>query len=238
MRKSFLMTHPPIMEFSFLGGVKPKSVELVQDTVNGVWADTSHEIIDLKSPLLCEKFANWKDTPERIVEFTKKYGPLRGRPCWDAADHALSFSFTLNEWRANQDAFRNQWNFSSRTPLWAHRSHENADLGLPPEVSASFRAGTYVDNGNVESLEPGEKLQFQPGKAILHVNSLLRLMRLQMSACPREYLKVCRFCEECFIEPDKRVVYCGKLLCRKKGKNESNKLAWGKNKAKWASKRR
>ncbi|MBI3475213.1 MAG: hypothetical protein HY010_05750 [Acidobacteria bacterium] len=228
MAKSFLGNKPPILEFSVMVGVQSETVTLEQGNVVGRWADNSVDFIDLKSPLLCEKFANWQDTPEGIVAFTKKYGPLLLRPCF-REERGHTFSFTVDDWRSCQASIRRLWNLKA----------PNLDI-FPDELAVTLKRsiaeGTFVDSGTAVTVQSDEVLQFYPGKATLRVNTLARLIELEVSACPREYLKVCRFCQTCFIEPDKRVVYCGKRKCRSQGKNESNRIAWHRNKAKWTKK--
>lgn len=198
--------------------------------VVGYWAYPSYELADVNSPLLCERFVNWPETPEKIVAFTRKYGPLLQRPCFTREGKGHAFSFRVDEWRASQVRLKKVWGLKSPFPDF-----------LPDGLAASFRrslAGRpFVDRGTVVSIQPDERLQFLPGKATLRVNTLFRLMEMEVCACPRAYLKVCRFCGTCFIEPDKRVVYCGKRKCRIQGKNESNRIAWHRNKAKWTKKR-
>ncbi len=229
MKKSFLGTNPPILELSVIVGVQAESVKLEGGSVTGVWADASHELIEVNSPLLCEWFANWSDTPEKIVAFTKKYGPLHERPMFTDNDKGKAFTFTIQGWRSSQLEIRQLWSLKSPTLR-----------GLPDELAASIKRslaeGTFVDSGTAVTLVHGEVLQFLPGKATLRMNTLFRLIEMEVCACPREYLKVCRSCGTCFIEPDKRVVYCGKRVCRMQGKNESNKAAWHRNKAKWTTK--
>jgi hypothetical protein len=64
MTKSFLGTNPPILELCVIVGVQAESVTLEGGSVTGVWADASHELIEVNSPL-CEWFANWSDTSKR-----------------------------------------------------------------------------------------------------------------------------------------------------------------------------
>lgn len=229
MTTSFLGTNPPSLELSVLVGVQADSVTLERDRISGYWSSESHELIDVGSRPLCERFVNWADTPERIVAFTKKYGPLIQRPRFTDDGRGCAFSFTLDEWRENQECLRRRWARSVLIPP-----------GLPDELGTSLkqslREGRLVDSGTAVTIQRDETLQFMPGKAILHVNTLFRFVELEVCACPRECLKICRFCDTCFVERDRRVVYCGKRKCRVQGKNESNRAAWHKNKAKWTRK--
>ena len=229
IKKSFLGNKQPTFVLSVLIGVKSDSVRLRGTNVTGAWADDPWEFIDTRSPLLCERFANWKDTPEGIVAFTRKYGPLHMRPTFDKTGKALQFSFAVDEWRKDQERLRNSWNLRSIVPI-----------GLPDDLRSatqqSLGNGTFTDSGSFVEVERGEFFHFLHGKVTLHVNTLFRLIDLETYATARKHLKVCRFCQTCFIEPDGRVIYCGKLKCRVQGKNESNRDAWHRNKAKWTTK--
>jgi hypothetical protein len=231
IKNSFLGQNAPILELSVLVGVQPESVKLEGNRITGYWADVSQELVDVNSPPLCERFVNWPETAEKIVAFTRKYGPLLQRPRFTPEGRGCAFSFTLDEWRVNQDRIREQWILGGLTPP-----------GMPDELDTALKhslaQGTLVDCGTAVTIQQDEILQFLPGKASLRVNTLFRFIQLEVCACPRQHLKVCRFCKTCFVEPDKRVVYCGKLTCRVQGKNESNRVAWHRNKAKWTKKHR
>jgi hypothetical protein len=54
-------------------------------------------------------FANWPSTPEAVLKFTLKYGPLEEQHSFGADDKGSPFHFELRAWRAKQREFQNEW---------------------------------------------------------------------------------------------------------------------------------
>lgn len=229
MKKYVLGRISPRFGLSVLVGVKPGNTKHDGTRVFGTWDENSRRSIGLSPRPLCERFVNWRSKPEEIVRFTETYGPLHERPKSDAAGKGVQFSFTIDSWLETQKAFRKDWNLQS-----------SSLIGLPTEMTGLLRqprTGNPVsDGGTFQTIRSDEVLHFEPGIVTCRVNTIWRFIDLQLNTFPRACLRVCRFCHTCFIESDRRTQYCGRQTCRILGKNESNKLGWHRNKAKWAKK--
>lgn len=73
---------------------------------------------------LIAEFVNWPSDAKGILNFTRKYGPLRNQPKEGAA-----FEFSLFEWHQDQRHF--QWAWGKENALPSEEKHFNAGaLGL------------------------------------------------------------------------------------------------------------
>jgi len=93
-------------DFSYLGHKVGQSA-VTQDgkEIRGMLLDKR---VELKGPdrgQFAVLFANWPDTKEGILDFTRKYGPII--PPKDKESKV--FGFTLDAWRENQRALRADW---------------------------------------------------------------------------------------------------------------------------------
>src|SRR4029077_18048552 len=74
------------------------------DEIVGRFERTPQPLYGTKRRRVFEEFANWPDTPQDILRFTRRYGPLEER-----SEVGGSFRFRLATWRANQEGFRFLW---------------------------------------------------------------------------------------------------------------------------------
>jgi len=91
------------LRFYTPGGIA--SASLKGETVAGKWGNGWHRHYNERGTTLAQRFANWAWERERILEFTKRYGPLAHSPYIQP----LEFSFSLESWRQNQWEFRKLW---------------------------------------------------------------------------------------------------------------------------------
>src|SRR5689334_9049686 len=77
----------------FMTLAKTGNAHLAGDEVQGRFADRQPLVIG-DATRFCERFANWRDTPEGVIEFTRRYAPLQVD-----ADPGRSFRFAIADWR-------------------------------------------------------------------------------------------------------------------------------------------
>jgi hypothetical protein len=87
----------------FLAGVE--NVRLDGAHLVGRWKASLERIHGSENVFLIQDFLNWRNEPEDILAFTKKYGPLEDRP-----KAGQSFTFPLTIWISRQRALRFAWN--------------------------------------------------------------------------------------------------------------------------------
>jgi hypothetical protein len=90
------------VRFFALAGVDAAWLE--GDTVVGKFSSDLKPYYGKKAKPLFEEFANWSNTPEQILRFTKLYGPLEESPV-----AAYKFQFAIANWRTWQEGFRCVW---------------------------------------------------------------------------------------------------------------------------------
>ena len=137
---------------------------------------------------LLEDFANWEGTPQEILEFTERYGPLTRR-----AEEGKTFSFSLEEWRACQHALRHEWTRISR------------------QFVGPFRIGKRATGSPLIDFENGERIHEASNSLSLVTSTLDRLLRLELYLVPPRRLRICghRDCEHpYFIARHQRRQYC------------------------------
>src|SRR5450756_1878828 len=98
----------PMNRFVSLGFYTPigtENVRAVGEDVKGDWQKRASEYHGEKGLLLAQRFANWSPYPAKILEFTRRFGPLAGNP-YDGHD---GFRFSTASWEGSQMAFRGAW---------------------------------------------------------------------------------------------------------------------------------
>jgi hypothetical protein len=82
-----------------------KSAILVgRDKIAGDFDSSLTDLIGFGNSQYAVAFANWADTSEEIIRFTREYGPLDRGPEPNAA-----FSFSIEDFRNAQSRFREMW---------------------------------------------------------------------------------------------------------------------------------
>jgi hypothetical protein len=120
-----------LQHFEFCTPIGTENVRIEEGRVKGRWSLKLSVFSGFNNRRLIEDFANWSDTPEEIVRFTRMYGPLDS----DAVE-GNDFEFSVAGWRGTQQRFRLMWESrSGKTNL----STTFGGLELPYDVN--FRAG-------------------------------------------------------------------------------------------------
>ena len=141
--------------FRFYAPAGVANVRVEGENVIGKWAASWHRYYGERGATLAERFANWGRKHERILEFTKRHGPLTHSPY----HQPLEFSFSLESWT------RNQWEFRK---LWA--SMQQGRIGRTQQLEVGlveirngwlhFGCGSLWDFMTIELLRKPEKLRF------------------------------------------------------------------------------
>jgi len=118
-------------------------------------------------PSIHSEFANWGSTPEDVVRFTKRFGPL-----WECnsldAPNKYDFSFGASEWVKDQKRFREWWKhqLGAKPPLTPAqlemkakvqemRRVQRSAMGLPPIEDGGDQRSFLTDLKNIlEYREP------------------------------------------------------------------------------------
>jgi hypothetical protein len=106
-----LANSPHRVSFCTLAGVA--EVQCVGDSITGRWAD-SPKTVGGNAVALVTDFANWPTTPEAVLKFTSKYGPLEERRSIGVDDKGRPFQFELRAWRAKQQEFQSEWHLYNK----------------------------------------------------------------------------------------------------------------------------
>jgi len=144
---------------------------------------------------LVAAFANWSTDDREIVRFVRRFGPL----IIPHGKRGATFSVRLDEWRANQRAFRRNWKRWSNSEEWG-RWHPVTIF--KPDEETIEHAGEGVTLG-FRTL--GRYLTF-----VLHVLPRERLKSCDRPDCPHPYFiaqhRNERYCsEECANWGDRQV---------------------------------
>jgi hypothetical protein len=166
-----------IIRFCCLAGAdRIANVRVQGDEITGEWTAYPRLFYgpsarSLRDPLasscelrlqMVEDFANWD--PTRVLEFTKKYGPLNWHP-----NERDPFHIRLDDWRQLQRQFRDVWDHLSPRPGRPIRF-------LPVSIF---------------TVEPTETLDFLWGELTYTASTLYRFLLLELYAIPPERLRTC-----------------------------------------------
>jgi hypothetical protein len=94
--------------FHFYTPTGVTGIRLEGQNVVGTWRQRLGRYYGEKDKTVAERFANWGWEPERIAEFTRKYGPLTTGP-YQGGDKVFELRFSLDSWTQNQWEFRKLW---------------------------------------------------------------------------------------------------------------------------------
>ncbi len=141
-------------------------VVLMGAQISGKWEKAYPQLADVKTERLLRRFANWPNTPDGILRFTKTYGPVTV----PVAGRGRRFSFKLESWQRAQEDFRTLWREQMWRPGDAYRL-----LG---------QAGTL-------KAEEGEELSLTFGHWSYVTSTVERLLRLELLATPSRRLRLC-----------------------------------------------
>jgi hypothetical protein len=178
---------------------KPVDAKLVGDTVRG---KIVNDYVVVADPiLLAERFANWSSTPQAILNFTRKYGPLK-------SDSIVKGQYTVDrgEWCRWQKSFQDSWRMISP-----------ANLPTADSIGVSHHSDLFRQI----RLSEGSFLRFHHSGAALLVKDMWTLIDVCFCAIPIERLRVCtaRDCAKpYFVAHHLKQTLCGAALC--KGWNE------------------
>jgi hypothetical protein len=145
--------------FFTLAGVD--NAQLDGELIVGRFADSLKLFYDLKGKSLFEEFANWPSGERKVLDFTRRYGPLE-----EGARERGTFKFSLEQWRFSQTSFRETWEH------------------LQPRPGVRPISGLYQDRG-------GHGWAYDGGRLTYRAVNLKELMLLSLWACPKERLRKC-----------------------------------------------
>lgn len=178
----------------------------------------------VRNPIsVCEAFLNCR-SPEDIVRFTKRYGPLSlksGSMLEQAAEigaplENLAVRFTIDEWYSKQYDLKTLWSVKTETG-WAYRVGEDRYSGEPIE----------------------ERFVFSPKCSQFVFADLYRLIEFFIYMLPAERQRTCSRpdCGKFFYANHLKQTYCGSLECAHWGQLKSKKACWNRNKEKYLAQR-
>ena len=170
-------------------------------TIVGRWKDVYPGTFRVRTQRVLPRFANWSSEPDRVVRFTKVYGPLTVR----ARGRGRSFSFGLDDWQRAQREFKAMW---------------DKEIGL--------RGRRYITGHSGEfETERGEEFSLWRGQWSYVTATLYRLLYLELLATPPERLRKCPR-QDCktpyFIARHLRERYCSRKCAA--GAQRQSKLRW------------
>lgn len=142
-------------------------MELADDKIIGYWDHVPRYFFIDKQPTLIEQFANWPDEPQKILQFTKRFGPL-----YLPATGDEQFEFSLSEWLAHQREFRARWEEYMRKP---------GPIRL-------------IDYEELEA-DLGERFTFVFSDLSYRVSTLFRMLVLDLYSRPRNRIRKCALAE-------------------------------------------
>lgn len=119
---------------------------------------------DAQLERLLTDFANWKNDADEIVRFTTQYGPLT----IPATAEGDEFSFDVRDWQRCQSDFRIEW---ERSGDWGEDAERDLSLSVEPKE--------------------GDEFDRKPDGLVYRVDTLHRMLRLQLLATPSNRLKKC-----------------------------------------------
>jgi hypothetical protein len=179
--------------------------------------------LDLEKPvviknvrLFCEEFANWKDTPDQILHYTRKYAPI------DVGPRAgSSFRFPIGVWVSCQRIFRTTWRM------------------LAP--GGELHSAGMAEREKRFALTKGFSLVMGQGANSIEAERLWLLLNLCFGSLPLERVRVCP-APNCrtpyFVATHLKQTYCGNNDCVEWGKRKLKLEYWNRNKEKLIAKRK
>jgi len=142
------------------------SATLTGSEISGKWKKIQPRVISVSTERRLARFANWASTPEKILRFTKTYGPVtlpvlgRGR----------RFSFSVESWQRAQEDFRTLW---------------REQMGRPGDACRLLG-----QEGSLKT-EEGEELSLTFGHWSYVTSTVQRLFLLELLATPDQRLRLC-----------------------------------------------
>lgn len=187
------------IRFCALAGVGlARDVRLLpDDIVEGELRVYPKPFYGLPKLTLVEEFANWSDTPDEIVRFTRKYGPLR------QIKRPGQFRFSAKDWRRLQKQIKQ---------LWRSR--------IPKHVVLMWPMSGVKPN-------PDDEISIIRSEVTYRAASLHRFLLLELCSVPRFRLRICKNPEcgnPYFIGRHLRKTYCTTICSQ--GAQRSWKLRW------------
>jgi hypothetical protein len=200
-----------LLRFNFyaLAGVEEVRVEGLE--IVGRWKNSLEHIYSSPKKRLAEQFANCASDDAAIVRFTKRYGPLTCE-----ALPGAEFRFRVQDWRFEQDCFRQRW------------EHLRPQRGVK-KVSAEYQRN-----------QGGDGIEYEDGSLRYRTTNLNRFLLLDLLSCPAERLRRCARpdCENPYFVAS----HLGQRYCSEKcagWKQQQHKKEWWKHHGKeWRAKQR
>jgi hypothetical protein len=175
--------------------------------VAGVFGSSGHQVS--RPTVLCEDFLN-ANSPESILRFTKRYGPLFRQYRHSDFPVGLPFRFAVEKWQEFQYDIKS---------FWGHR-----------EADFRFAVGRNLDAEAVEEdfviSKKGHKFVFA---------DLSRLILFFVHFLDAEMQRACARpeCRKFFFATRLDQTYCGDEECKQWGKRRSKRDTWNRNKEKY-----
>jgi len=202
------------IRFSVLAGVDHAHLE--GEEVVGHWADNLKRLDTGGPNSLAVRFANEGDSPEDILRFTKKYGPLSLQPT--QLKGLSEFRFSLHEWRFDQWSFRSNWESlvqAEKEPLVIH-------------------GWGYVDTRRVV-----RSWNLDRGGLTYQVPCLREFLHLELFSGPRERLRKCPNpdCKTPYFVAENLKQHCCSDFCKRWAQRQAKRLWWGDHGESWRKSR-
>ena len=143
-------------------------------TVKGRWRKDLSVCEGDRGRRLVEDFANWGDTPQEVVRFTRKYGPLEHEP-----SPASSFSFMASKWTVIQRQFRDYWDAFGRKEYPRHWTGRPAGADEAKAEIPDYRSQVVQIEKELNALASQNKLNDEAIKLIQARSELDKRMQGQ-----------------------------------------------------------
>ncbi len=188
---------------------------------------------------LTEELVNWRDDPQSILRFVRRFGAL-GNP-----EQGGEFRQSLRDWRNTQRGFRSSWWHYSPSQIIPAPPFSNPEEGEKFRETMQARKHQPVFGGKIlrppgpgsitALVEVGEWFMSIGGRLFYVVKDLARFLSFELNSYPAERLRICARpnCETpYFTARHLRQNYCSEL-CAQWGQRQSKKQWWTENGNEW-----
>ena len=169
---------------------------------------------------LCEELANSPDTPDAILQFTRKYAPIATEGAARCGE--VDFKLDLEMWRFHQRMLRERWVGISNS----FRQARSARLKLAGSYSWTFPTGSV--------LHPSGQ------GAVIQVPGFLPVVDLCFALIPLERIRACPApgcTKPYFVASHLKQTYCGRGPCIEWGARTRKLEYWNRNKGHYLAER-
>jgi hypothetical protein len=155
--------------------------------ITGIWT-SNLGLTQLSTPDLLDAYANCPNTPKKVFQFVRRYGPV----CVPAAP-GQEFTLTMDDWLMAQADFRRYWD------------------RIVIQPGRRITLGQMFESWGVP-VEPSEFFTFRKDQLVYKANTLHRLLVLELYSLSPDRVRKCRW-PDCqtpyYIAHHRNRRYCG-----------------------------